>query len=123
MKQGIIATTDHLEITMDHGEEGAIVYLRGRVDIDSSPAFRERLLGILRAEPPEAVIVDLTEVSYMESSGIATLIEGLKISLEQQKTLCLRGLQGGLLHLFLVTGLSALFENGCGSASSLEKVS
>lgn len=124
MKQESLATTDGLEITMHRCEEGAIVLLRGRVDIDSSPAFRERLLGMLRSELPEAVIVDLTEVSYMESSGIATLIEGLKIALEQQKkTLCLRGLQGGLLHLFRATGISTLFEKSCGSTSSVERVS
>lgn len=123
MKQGITASTDGLAITMHHCEEGAIVRLRGRVGIDSSPAFRDRLLGMLQAESPEMVIVDLTEVSYMDSSGIATLIEGLKIALKQQKTLCLRGLQGGLLHLFQTTGISTLFENGCGSAPSVEKVS
>lgn len=123
MKQGIITATEGLEITMHHGEEGVIVRLRGRVGIDSSPTFRDQLLAMLQAESPETVIVDLTEVSYMDSSGIATLIEGLKIALKQQKTLCLRGLQGGLLHLFQTTGISALFEIGCGSALSVEKVS
>ena len=123
MKQDILATADGLELSVHRCKDGTIVFLRGRVDINSSPTFRERLLGALRPESPQAVIVDLTEVTYMESSGIATLIEGLKISLEQQKTLCLRGLQGGVLHLFRATGIYTLFENGCGRASSVEKVS
>jgi anti-sigma B factor antagonist len=79
---------------------------------------------MLRKQPPEAVIVDLTDVSYIDGSGIATLIEGLKIARQRQTTLCLQGLQGRLLHFFQVTGISALFEtNGCGSASSVSKVS
>lgn len=123
MKQEIIAARDALDIITHRGEQDAIVYLRGRVDIDSSPLFRDRLLGMLRGEPREVVIVDLTEVSYMEGSGIATLIEGLKIAQKQQKTLCLRGLQGALFHLFQVTGISTLFQNGCGSAPPAEKVS
>ena len=123
MNQGSITATDGLEITMHHSEEGVIVGLRGRVDISSSPAFRDRLMGIIRADSPKDVIVDLTEVSYVESSGIATLIEGLKVAHKQQKTLCLRGLQAGVLHLFQATGISALFKNSCGSATSLQKVS
>ena len=122
MKQEIVVTHTSLEIIAHDGEEG-IVRLRGRVGIDSSPAFRERLQGMLQVELPKTVIVDLTEVSYMDSSGIATLIEGLKIAYEQQKTLRLRGLQGGLLQLFQATGIFALFEDGFGKRSSVEQVS
>ncbi len=124
MTRGIISATDGLEITVHHGDEGCIVRLRGRVNIDSSPALRDQLMAMLRAQSPEAVIVDLTDVTSIDSSGIATLIEGLKIARQQQTTLCLQGLKDRLLHFFQVTGISTLFEtNGCGSASSMSKVS
>jgi anti-sigma B factor antagonist len=117
-------STDGLEITVHHGNDRSIVRLRGRLNIDSSPALRDRLLAMLEAQPPEAVIVDLTGVSYIDSSGIATLIEGLAIARKRQSTLCVEGLQDPFLHLFQVTGLLTLFEkNGCGSASSVSKVS
>ena len=124
MTRGIITATDGFEITVHHGDEGSIVRLNGRVNIDSSPALRDQLLAMLQAEPPEAVIVDLTDVSYIDGSGIATLIEGLKIARQRQTTLCLQGLQGRLVHFFQVTGIATLFEkNGCGSISSEPKVS
>ena len=124
MALGEIIATDSLEITVSPGDEGSTVCLRGRLSIESSPAFRDRLLAMLRAQSPQAVIVDFSDVSYVDSSGIATLIEGLKIARQRQTTLCLRGLQGRLLHLFEVTGMSTLFEkSGCGSASSESKVS
>ena len=124
MTRGIITATDGFEITVHHGDEGSIVRLNGRVNIDSSPALHDQLLAMLQAEPPEAVIVDLTDVSYIDGSGIATLIEGLKIARQRQTTLCLQGLQGRLVHFFQVTGVSTLFEkNGCGSTSSVSKVS
>ena len=124
MTRGTIPPTDSLEITVLPGDEGSTLCLRGRLNIDSSPAFRDRLLSILQAPPPQAVIVDFSDVSYFDSSGIATLIEGLKMARQRQTTLCLHGLQGRLLHLFEVTGMSALFEkSGCGSASSESKVS
>ena len=124
MTCGSIPLTDGLEITVHDGDVGSIVHLRGRLNIDSSPAFRDRLLSMLGAQSPEGVIVDLTDVSYIDSSGIATLIEGLKMARMRQTTLCVQGLRDRLLHLFQVTGMSTLFEkSGCGSASSESKVS
>jgi len=116
-------SANDLEITEEAGREGTLVRLRGRLSIDSSPAFRDRLLALLRRQSPEAVIVDLTEVSYMDASGVATLVEGLKTARNRQTALCLRGLQGRVRHLFEVTGLLTLFEtSGCGSATSAAKV-
>ena len=124
MSRDRIPLTDDLELTMHHGDEGSILRLRGCLNIDSSPALRDRLLAMLGAQSSEAVIVDLTDVSYIDSSGVATLIEGLRMARTRQTTLCLQGLQGRLLHLFQVTGISTLFEkNGCGSTSSVSKVS
>lgn len=124
MTRGISTAIDNLEITEDPGEEGTILRLRGRISIDSSPAFRDRLLALLRGQSPRGVIVDLTDVPYIDTSGIATLIEGLKVSRNGRVPLSLRGLQGRLLHLFQVTGVLALFEMaGCLTASSSSRVS
>jgi anti-sigma B factor antagonist len=120
----IVPATDGLEIAIQPGEQASTVRLRGRLNIDSSPAFRDQLLGMLQARSPQAVIVDFSDVSYVDSSGIATLIEGLKIARRQRTMLCLHGMQGRLLHLFEVTGMSTLFEtSGCGSTSSNLRVS
>ena len=124
MARALLTTTDDLEIMVDHVDKASIVRLRGRLNIDSSPALRDRLLAMLRAQAPEAVIVDFSDVSYIDSSGIATLIEGLKIARKRQTRLCLQGLQDRLLHLFQVTGIETLFEvNGCEGDSSELKVS
>jgi anti-sigma B factor antagonist len=124
MTRDIVNATEGLEIAIQHGAEGSTVRLRGRLNIGSSPAFRDLLLTVLQVQSPRAVIVDFSDVSYVDSSGIATLIEALKMARQRQTRLCLHGLQGRLLHLFEVTGMFSLFENsGCGSASSESKVS
>lgn len=121
---GAVTQPDDLEITVDHSEEGNVVSLTGRVNFASSPALRDRLLGILQGPSPESVFVDLTKVTYIDSSGIATLIEGLKIARNRQSRFCLKGLEGRLLDLFKVTGVLALFENnGCRSVSPESQVS
>jgi len=124
LMRDIATTTESLEIAIDHGKEASIVRLCGRVNINSSPALRDQLLAMLLTPSPQTVIVDFSDVSYVDSSGIATMVEGLGIARMRQKKLCLQGLQGRLLQLFQVIGISTLFEkNGCGSASSVSRVS
>lgn len=112
-----VNATEGREIIEQHGDQDNVLRLRGRLNIDSSPDFRDRLLATLRAESPKAVIVDLKDVTYIDSSGIATLIEGLKVARKQQTTLRLQGLHDRLLHLFQVTGVLTLFESDLGIAS------
>jgi len=58
-------------------KQGAsVVALTGEVDLESSPAAREILLKCL--ESTSKVIVDLSEVSYIDSSGVASLVEALQ---------------------------------------------
>ena len=117
-------TGNDLEISLRESDEATLVLLRGRLNVDSSPDLRDQLLAVLQRPTTRAVIVDLTEVSYIDASGMATLVEGLKIARNRQQTLCLQGLEGRVLRLFEVTGLLNLFEtNGCRSASTASKVS
>jgi anti-sigma B factor antagonist len=110
----LVTEAESLDITVDDGDERAFVRLHGRLGIDSSPTLRERLLALLQGQAPKTIIVDLREVSYIGASGIATLLEALKVARNRQATLCLTGLQGRMIRLFKVTGLLAVFETtGC----------
>src|SRR5262249_34904358 len=115
--------SDTLEISVNQSEEGALVRLQGRLGIDSSPDLRDRLLAMFEGQPSKVVIVDLTEVSYIDVSGVATLLEALKIARNRHTMLRLKGLHGRLARLFEVTGLTALFEtSGFKSAASTLRV-
>jgi len=112
-RQSVIGD-DSLDIEVDEGGERTLVRLRGRVGIDSSPELRDRLLTILQGQTPKTVIVDLAEVASIEASGIATLLEALKIARNRQATLCLKGLQGRAARFFEVTGLLGVFQAATG---------
>jgi len=104
-------STSHLAIAVDHSGLEVIVRLTGRIDVDSSPDVRECLLATLLGKPlVRAVTVDLGDVIHIEASGIATLVEALKIAGHRQIRLHLQGLHGSVLRLFEVTGLLPLFE-------------
>jgi|SRR5580700_1287374 anti-anti-sigma factor len=111
LKSSGSASTNNLEIAVDRSGSDVIVHLNGRIDVDSSPDVRDRLLAILSGKQLlHAVTVDLSDVNHIEASGIATLVEALKIAGPRQIRLHLQGLHGSVLRLFEVTGLLPLFE-------------
>ena len=108
-----MTSTSSLEITVENSGMNVLVHVSGRINVDSSPDLRDCLLAILSAEPlPRAITVDLTGVAYIETSGIATLIDALRIARHHQTGFCLQGLGGSVLRLFEVTGVLALFDPG-----------
>ena len=58
--------------TQDMGN-GSLVRVSGEVDMSNSPTVRDSLMGLVKDKVP-AIVVDLGAVSYMDSSGIATLV-------------------------------------------------
>ena len=84
--------------------------LDGRLTIDSSPLLRDRLLALLHGETLEKLTLDLSDVPYMDVSGVATLLEALKIARARKTRLELTGLHDRPRYLLEVTGLLSLFE-------------
>ena len=91
-------------------EDGGLALLRGRIDIDSSPKVRDRLIALLQARHPRMVNIDLSDVIHIDSSGVATLIEALKIARNCDTKIRLQGLNDRLHRLFEATGILSLFN-------------
>ena len=104
------ATIEDLSIQVTHSDREAVIGLSGRVTIDSSPGLRKELHALLGQQSPPTLIVDLSELSYIDCSGIATLVEALRIARQSDTKLQLRGLHDGPRHLLEVTGLLHLFD-------------
>jgi anti-anti-sigma regulatory factor len=60
MPRNVLNGNEDLEIAVSKRDDSSIVRLRGRVNVDSSPALRDQLMALLRAQSPKAVIVDLS---------------------------------------------------------------
>ena len=101
---------DKPEIDIVDTESGALASLKGRIDIDSSPALRDRLIDLLHAPHPRTVSIDLSGVTHIDSSGVATLIEALKIARNCKTELRLQGLHDRLHRLFEATGILSFFH-------------
>ena len=114
MKRRGDSSTSSIEIAVDHSGADTVVRLKGRVDVDSSPDVRDRLQAILSSDPlPRAVTMDLSDVTSIEASGIATLIEALKVARHREMRFHLQG-HGSVFQLFESSGLLALFDKSSG---------
>ena len=101
---------DNTGMNIVMSSDGTVASLFGRIDIDSSPAVREALLALLNAHHPSAVTIDLSAVTHIDSSGVATLIQALKVARAQKTEMRLQGLEDRLLRLFNITGILSLFN-------------
>jgi anti-sigma B factor antagonist len=87
---------------------GEVVPISGGITTDTSSQMRSRLGDALRSKP-NAVTIDLSQVDYMDTSGLATLIEAMSTARKQHTELLLRGVQEQPRYLLKITGLDRLF--------------
>jgi anti-sigma B factor antagonist len=110
-----------LTIRVSRIEGGALVSLGGRLTIDSSPELRNQLLAVLHGETLRSLVIDLSDVPYVDLSGVATLLETLRVARGRNIGLQLKGLHDRPLYLLQVTGLLSLFDT-CGiNVRSIQK--
>jgi anti-sigma B factor antagonist len=89
---------------------GIITYeVKGDIDINSSPGIRDAFEKGVK-EKFMKVVVNLSSVSYIDSSGLATLVEMLKKTRLYGGKLRLSNLAPKVKSLFEITKLEKLFE-------------
>ncbi len=89
--------------------DGVYVALGGEIDLSSSPALRHELLAIA-ARKPGRLVVDLTDVPYMDSSGVATLVEAFQQQRKNSGRMVLCGLQAKVRSIFEIARLDMVFD-------------
>ena len=86
------------------------VTVTGRVTVDSSPHLRSVLLQLLRRGAGPVVVIDLSGVSYLDMSGLATLLEALKAAHQHSVTLRVLGMTGQSRMLAEIAELDKVFQ-------------
>lgn len=72
-----IPHSNGLSVTTEVVPEGEVVIPRGDVDLSGSPVLRNELKKA-QQKRPKRIIVDLSKVGYMDSTGLATLVEAMQ---------------------------------------------
>ncbi len=86
------------------------VLLSGRITIDSSPGLRAELLQVLESDGCQSLTVDFHDVSYVDTSGVAILMEVLQGARAAGKAFQLENLQQRPRYLFQAIGLLHFFD-------------
>jgi anti-sigma B factor antagonist len=97
----------NIEIKTTEGVE--FIILEGEIDMYVAPQIRGTLLNASEV-CEKAVAIDLNNVSYMDSSGIATLIEGLQVTKRRGARLVLVGVQPNVMDMLRLAKLHDFFE-------------
>jgi anti-sigma B factor antagonist len=85
-----------------------IIDVTGDIDMGTSPDLRKTLLESLKKTP--RLVVNMREVKYVDSSGIASLVEVLKEARNKKKRLVLFGLNATVHEVLQLTRLARIFE-------------
>jgi anti-sigma B factor antagonist len=94
-------------------EDISIIDCSGEVDLNSSWQLHDALLSEMHTGTP-GVLVNLSDVTYMDSSGVAMLVEGLQLSRETKTRFGLFGLRTGtrsVLEMARLDRIFVIFEN------------
>ncbi len=91
-------------------EEGgaATVFLTGDIDLETSPLARQTLLEAVGRGMP--VVVDMGGVSYMDSSGIASLVEAFQKAKSAGHEFSLVGVGGTVQKVLALARLDKVFR-------------
>ena len=94
---------------VERSEHATVLRLAGDVDLSSSPELRQGLRQVIKRRAA-VVVVNLEQVGYMDSSGLATLVEALKRMSEYGGKLRLVGLSDRVRAVFEISQLDKIFE-------------
>lgn len=99
-----------MEINVKRDADRSIVEVTGDIDLYSSPDLRETVLDLLKKREQKNVIVNMANVDYIDSSGVASLIEGLQEAKKCGARFILVGLKDGPKRVLELTLLLNVFE-------------
>lgn len=99
-----------MQISERHLDKITIFDVSGDIDLATSPQLRKALLRELRELRMPRVVLNLKAVRYIDSSGVASLVEGLKASRDVGARFVLFGLNTTVREVLQLSRLLKIFE-------------
>lgn len=98
-----------ISVVTSAGQPGWTIIVRGEVDIATSPLLRRQLDRFVDSDEP--IVVDVSEMTFIDSSGLGVLVEMLQRRRAGTRgPVTLHGMQEPVRRVFEITGLTELFE-------------
>lgn len=90
------------------GKQPGSVILTGEIDFSVTPKVRAQLMNVIDSGVPE-IVLDLSGLSYIDSSGLALFIEARRILLDSGRSIRIDGISSQVEKLFHLTQIGDLF--------------
>jgi anti-sigma B factor antagonist len=97
-----------VEIHTEHDGDAMVYRLRGSLDLATAPSLRAALIEAANAGMHD-IVVDLTNVEFLDSTGLGALIGGHRRALEHGGRVRLIVHDGAIQRLLTITGLMSIF--------------
>lgn len=122
VKPGSAASNNLVPSTRVDSASGAVVAaLKGEIDLHNSPVVRGTLLELLAKHQPKKLVLNLSQVPYMDSSAIAVLVESLQKIRKNGGKIYLTDLQPRVKGLLEIARLDSIFGICKDEAEALAK--
>jgi anti-sigma B factor antagonist len=102
--------TDHMNISLRKFVNATVVDVDGDITLHNSPEVRKVLLDLLKRERLPRVVLNLEKAKYIDSAGVASLVEALKASREMKSGFALYGLSRTAREVLELTRLIKVFD-------------
>ena len=99
-----------MEISVREDGVAAIIKVLGDIDLYSSPKVRQTILECVKKAGAEKILIDMAGVAYVDSSGVASLIEGLQLSKQKNKAFVIFGLTARARAVIELARLDKIFK-------------
>jgi anti-sigma B factor antagonist len=97
-----------IQVKTERRNDAVIVEPHGDIDLTASPSLRHELKRV-QAEKPQRLVVNLGHVSYMDSSGVATLVEAMQTARRDRTQMVLCAMQDRVRSIFEIAKLDTVF--------------
>lgn len=85
----------------------SVISLSGEIDLNESPNVRLQILKHIKQTGD--LLVDLSQVEYIDSSGVASLVEGLQTARSQKLSFALLGVSDSAMQVLQLARLDSVF--------------
>jgi anti-sigma B factor antagonist len=99
-----------VQISARHLDKITVLDVTGDIDLANSPQLRKVLLHELKEMKVPRVVLNLQKVRYIDSSGVASLVEGLRASRDTGSRFILFGLSTSAREVLQLSKLVKIFE-------------
>lgn len=96
------------DMNIEQAKDAILVHLKGDLDINASPSFKEAVIKACEKEPKE-VIFDLSDLDYLDSTGLGALMAIYKVTQKHGHKIRIRNAKKNVRKLFTITELDNEF--------------